>query len=231
MNKTGRWLLIHIVIADDHPVVRQGLTAVLERADWHVVAEAGNGLEALALVKRHRPDVLIADIVMPQLNGLEVARRAHEDASLETRVLLLSMYDAEPYVLEAIRAGASGYVRKGAASDVIVDAVHAALAGRLYLSPPLDERPPEYYLRKAHQQAADPYESLTAREREVIQMVAEGLTNRDIGHRLAISHRTVEIHRANAMHKLGLERQTDVARYALQRGWIPSDSATLENSS
>lgn len=213
-----------IVIADDHPVVRQGLRALLEGAGWRVVAEASNGLETLEIVGQHRPDVLIVDIVMPQLNGLEVARRVRREIAPDTRVVVLSMHDAEPYLLEAIRAEASGYLMKGAASDVIVDAVRTALAGRFYLSSPFDEQPLDYYVRKAQESDPDPYETLTAREREVIQMVAEGLTNRQIGEQLGISHRTVEIHRANAMQKLGLERQTDVARFALKRGLIPPDT-------
>jgi len=216
--------MTRIVIADDHPVVRQGLRALLEGAGWRVVGEASNGLEALELTHRHHPDVLIVDIVMPQLNGLEVARRVAREGTGDTRVIVLSMYDAEPYVLEAVRVEASGYVMKGAAGDVIVDAVRAALAGRFFLSPPFDQRPVGYYREKAYEGGADPYETLTPREREVIQMVAEGLTNRGIGENLGISHRTVEIHRANAMHKLGLERQTDVARFALQRGIIPPDT-------
>ncbi len=217
--------MTRIVIADDHPVVRQGLRALLENAGWRVVGEASNGLEALELIGQHKPDVLIVDIVMPQLNGLEVARRVAREGTGETRVIVLSMYDAEPYVLEAVRAEASGYVMKGAAGDVIVDAVRAALAGRFFLSPPFDERSVAYFREKAYEGETDPYETLTAREREVIQMVAEGLTNRRIGKNLGISHRTVEIHRANAMRKLGLERQTDVARFALQRGIIPPETA------
>lgn len=215
-----------IAIADDHPVVRQGLRALLEGAGWRVVAEASNGLETLNSVRERPPDVLILDIVMPQLNGLEVARRVRREIAPETQVIVLSMYDAEPYVLEAIRADASGYLMKGAAADVIVDAVRTALSGRFYLGSPFDERPMAYYVEKAHEGGSDPYETLTAREREVIQMVAEGLTNRDIGETLSISHRTVEIHRANAMHKLGLERQTDVARFAVQRGLIPPEAET-----
>lgn len=218
-----------IVIADDHPVVRQGLRTLLAGAGWHVVAEASNGLDTLQLVRQYRPDVLIVDIVMPELNGLEVARRVRKEMETEIRVIVLSMYDAEPYVLEAIRADASGYLMKGAAAEVIVSAVRTVLAGDFYLGAPFDERPLAYYVEKAREGGSDPYETLTAREREVAQMVAEGLTNRNIGERLGISHRTVEIHRANAMHKLGLQRQTDLARFALRRGLIPPDTEIDEN--
>lgn len=213
--------MIRIVIADDHPVVLQGLRAVLESANWRVVGEASDGLETLDLVEEQRPDVLFVDIVMPRLNGLEVTRQVAHEGTGETRVVVLSMYDAEPYVLEAVRAEASGYVIKGATGEVIVDAVRAAMAGRFYVSPPLDT---EYYLQKSREGGSDPYEALTTREREVIQMVAEGQTNRTIGENLGISHRTVEIHRANAMHKLGLNRQTDVARFALQRGIVAPET-------
>lgn len=212
--------MIRIVIADDHPVVRQGLRAVLEGADWRVVGEARDGVETLDIVREQRPDVLIVDIVMPRLNGLEVTRQVAHEGTGDTRVIVLSMYDAEPYVLEAVRAEASGFVIKGAASEVVVDAVRSVLLGQFYVSPPLDEQGTDYYVQKAFEGETDPYETLTAREREVIQMVAEGQTNRRIGENLGISHRTVEIHRSNAMRKLGLTSRNDLARFALQRGII-----------
>jgi len=214
--------MIRIVIADDHPLVRQGLRAVLESADWRVIGEASDGVETLDVVKEHRPDVLIVDVVMPRLNGLEVTRQVAHEGMADTRVIVLSMYDAEPYVLEAVRAEASGFVIKGAAGEVIVDAVRAAMAGRFYVSPPLDVA--ESYVQKAREGGSAPYEALTTREREVIQMVAEGQTNRTIGENLGISHRTVEIHRANAMHKLGLTSWTDLARFALQQGIVAPET-------
>jgi DNA-binding NarL/FixJ family response regulator len=212
---------VTIVLADDHHVMRQGLRMVLEAQEhFHVVAEAGNGLDAIALVERFKPCVLIVDVMMPGLNGLEVTRQVRQRAS-RTRVIVLSMYSNEAYVLEALRHGAAGYVLKEAQADELVHAVHEVAAGRRYLSPPLSERAIEAYLQKAQDTGLDPYETLTTREREVLQLAAEGRTNGDIAAALYISPRTVETHRANVMRKLGLQHQADMIRYALQRGLLP----------
>jgi DNA-binding NarL/FixJ family response regulator len=214
---------IRIVLADDHHVMRQGLRLVLEaQEDFQVVAEAGNGLDTLTLVERHTPCVLIVDVMMPGLNGLEVTRQVRQRAS-RTRVIVLSMYSNEAYVLEALRHGAAGYVLKEAHADDLVHAVREVVAGRRYLSPPLSERAIEAYLQKARDTGLDPYETLTAREREVLQLAAEGRTNGDIAAALYISPRTVETHRANMMRKLALHTQADMIRYALQRGLLPME--------
>ena len=207
-----------IVLADDHHVVRQGLRSLLEaEPDFSVVGETGDGVEAAQLAERLRPDVLVLDLMMPGLNGLEVTRQVSQ-RSPQTRVVILSMHANEAHVLEALRAGAAAYVLKESTSAELVRAVHEAVAGRRYLSPPLSERAIEVYLQKAKPAALDPYETLTTREREVLHLVAEGHTNAEIAERLFISRRTVETHRANLMRKLGLRTQTDLIRYALRRG-------------
>jgi len=212
-----------IALADDHQVVRNGLRVLLEaEPDFSVVGEAGDGLEAVRLVERLQPDALVLDLMMPGLNGLEVARQVSQ-RSPQTRVVILSMYDNEAYVLEALRAGAAAYVPKESTSAELVRAIREAVAGRRYLSPPLSERAIEIYIQRAESAALDPYETLTAREREVLHLVAEGHTNAEIAARLFVSPRTVETHRANLMRKLGLHTQTDLIRYALRRGILPME--------
>lgn len=214
--------MITTVLADDHPIVRQGLRALLEGEDGcRVVGEAADGREALDLIATHRPQVAIVDLAMPGLGGLEVVRRAAQ-AAPETRTIVLSMHADEPYVLEALRNGAAGYVLKATATTHLIEAVHAVLAGRRYLSPPLGELVTDAYLRLAAGGTAAPdrYDLLTAREREVLQLVAEGGTNAEIGERLGISPRTAETHRTNLLRKLALKGQTDLVRFALARGLI-----------
>jgi two-component system response regulator NreC len=214
---------ISIVLADDHRVVRQGLRALLEaEADFRLVGETGDGLETVQLVERLKPDVLIVDLMMPSMNGLEVARQVGQRSS-QTRVVILSMHANEGYVLEALRNGAAAYVLKDSSAADLVRAVHEVVAGRRYLSPPLSERAVEAYLRKAEPATLDPYETLTLREREVLHLAAEGYTNAEIAERLSISPRTAETHRANMMRKLDLHTQTDLIRYALRRGILPME--------
>jgi len=210
-----------IFLADDHHVVRQGLRALLEaEPGLSIIGEAADGLEAASQVERLKPDVLIVDLMMPGLNGLEVTRQVGKRAP-QTRVILLSMHANEGYVLEALRHGATAYVLKDCTAEELVRAVHEVAAGRRYLSPPLSERAIESYLQKSEPAALDVYNTLTSREREVLQLSAEGLTGAEISGRLFISPRTVEIHRANLMRKLGLRNQTDLVRFALRRGIVP----------
>lgn len=209
-----------IVLADDHHVVRQGLRALLEAEPaFRVIGEAGDGLEAVRQVEHLRPDVLVLDLMMPGLSGLEVTRQVRK-RSPRTCVVVLSMHANEAYVLEALRAGAAAYVLKESTSVELVRAIHEAASGRDYLSPPLSQRAIEAYIRKAKEAIQDPYEGLTTREREVLHLAAEGLTNAEIATRLSLSPRTIEDYRANLMHKLSLRTQTDLIRYALQRGII-----------
>jgi DNA-binding NarL/FixJ family response regulator len=212
-----------IVLADDHRVVRQGLRALLEaEPDFSVVGEAGDGLEALQLIEQLKPNVLVLDLMMPGLNGLEVTRQAGKYSS-HTRIVILSMYANEAYVLEALGNGASAYVLKDSSSADLVLAVREAAGGRRYLSPPLSDRAIEAYQEKAKAAALDNYETLTTREREVLQLAAEGNTSSEIAARLGISPRTAETHRTHLMHKLGLHTQADLIRYALRRGIIPME--------
>jgi two-component system, NarL family, response regulator NreC len=217
-------MAVTILLADDHHVMRQGLRMLLEaQENFRVVAEAGDGLEAVKLAEHLKPHVLIVDLMMPGINGLEVARQVSHH-SPQTRIIVLSMYGNEPYVLEALRNGAVGYVLKDANAAELLRAVHEVVAGRRYLSPPLSEQAIEAYLQKAQDAVLDLYETLTTREREVLQLAAEGRTNADIAAVLYVSPRTVETHRAHLMHKLGLRTQADLIRYALKRGILPMDA-------
>jgi DNA-binding NarL/FixJ family response regulator len=214
-------MTITVVLADDHPLVRQGIRAVFEaEPDLDIVGEVGDGLQALRLTERLKPNVLVLDLMMPGLNGLDALPTLAQRCP-ETRVVVLSMYGDEAYVRQALCGGASAYVLKGCDPSLLVLAVREAAAGRHYLSPPLSERAIEAYLESARTAPPDPHQALTPREREVLQLAAEGHTGAEIGRRLSISPRTVEMHRANLMHKLGLRTQADLIRYALRRGMIP----------
>lgn len=211
-----------IVLADDHPVVRKGLRAVLDvEPDCQVIGEAADGLEALELVERLKPSVLIVDVMMPGLNGLEVTRRVGA-RSPHTRVIVLSIYADEAHVLEALRHGAAGYALKDVALNDLIRGLREVAAGHRYLSPPLSERAIEAYAKRVTA-GQSLHETLTPREREILQLVAEGHTSAEIAVRLGISPRTVEVHRANLLHKLGLRSHTDVVRYAIRRGLLAVD--------
>ncbi len=209
---------VDILLADDHDVVRQGLRALLEsEADLRVVGEAVDGLEVVPQVEKLRPHLVILDIKMPGLNGLDVARMVRARAP-ETKIIMLSMFSDEAYVVQALRNGASAYVLKESKASDLLEAVRTVAAGGRYLSPPLSEKSIESYLAKASAAAIDPYETLSPREREVLQLAAEGHSNPEISTRLGISPRTVETHRANLMKKLGLKGQTDLVKFAVKRG-------------
>ena len=214
-------MTVRIFLAEDHHLVRQGTRLLLQaEPDFEVVGEAEEGLRAVAETLRLRPNVLIVDIVLPDLNGIEVTREVKRRAP-EVLVIPLSMYDNESYVIEALRAGASAYVLKKATAAELVQAIRQVLAGKRYLSPPLNERLLDAFVRRSsEEQPADPYDSLTRRERQVSQMAAQGLNNPEIAERLLLSVRTVEMHRANLLKKLALNGQTELVRYALKRGLV-----------
>lgn len=208
-----------LVLVEDHAVVRQGLRSLLEAVpDFSIVGEAADGPDALACVKRLKPDVLVLDMMLPGLHGLEVARQVRR-SSPGTRTIVLSMYATEAYVLEALEAGVAAYVLKKASAAELVNAIREALAGRRYLSPPLSEHAIEAYIARA-KSAPDPYQTLTQRERDVLHLAIEGLNNTEIARRLVISPRTVEMHRTNLMRKLGLHSQTDLILFALKQGFL-----------
>lgn len=212
-----------IVLADDHPVVRRGLMALLEREQgFRIVGEATGGLEALRLIEQLSPRVAVVDLMMPGMNGLEVARQASKSAPA-TRVVILSMYANEAYVVDALRSGAFGYVLKDSSEVHLIHAIREADEGRRYLSPSISERVLDAYLEWMNARGMDPYETLSSREREVLQLCAEGASSVEISARFQISARTVEGHRFNLMHKLGLRTQVDLIRYALRRGIIPPE--------
>jgi two-component system response regulator NreC len=210
-----------IVLADDHHVVRQSLRLLLEaEPDFQVLGEAATGLEAVEMAERARPDVLVIDIMMPELNGIDAVRQVKKQLP-QTVVVILSMHENEAYVLEALRAGVSAYVLKKSTAQELVYAIRQGIAGHLFLSPPLSEHAIQAYLEKAQGTVLDPYETLTTREREVLHLAAEGLNHTEIAARLSISPRTVEMHHSNLMRKLHLRNQTELIRFAIQRGILP----------
>jgi two-component system, NarL family, response regulator NreC len=214
---------ITIILADDHHIVRQGVKALLENEDdFEVVGEASDGITVLTITGRLKPDILVLDLMMPGLNGLEVTRRVTK-VSPATKTIILSMYMNEPYVIEALRNGAYGYILKESNITDLIRAIREVAAGRHYLSPPLSERAIEAYLEKTKGSSLDLYDTLTAREKEVFQLAVEGYGNADIADRLFISSRTAETHKANMMRKLSLHTQTDLIKYAVKRGMLPTE--------
>jgi two-component system response regulator NreC len=216
--------MIKVLLAEDHAVVRQGLRRVLEaEPDLAVVAEENDGLKVADRVSESAPDVVLLDLGMPGLHGLEIIRQVRRRCP-GSHVLVLSMHAHEEYVLGALRNGADGYLLKGSSSDEVITAIRRVAGGGRYVSADVSNHLVSAFLDHGAAPVADLYETLTDREREVLSLMAEGGTNLQIAARLFISVRTVETHRANVMHKIGLRSQTDVVRYALRRGIIPPDT-------
>lgn len=212
-----------ILLADDHHVLRHGLRVLLEtKPEFRVVDEAEDGIQAAEMLESLQPDVLVLDLMMPRLNGLEVTRQARK-LSPRTSVVILTMYQDEAYVVEALRAGAMAYVLKSSTADELISAIREAAAGRRYLSPPLSERAIQVYIQTAEATMLDLPELLTAREREVLQLATEGYTTAQIAETLSISQRTAQTHRTNLMNKLGLHTQTELVRYAIRKGILSPD--------
>ena len=213
---------VTILLVDDHPIVRQGLRHLLEgEPEFKVLGEAGDGVEALLLAERLKPNILVVDMMMPGLNGLEVLRQV-KHISPGTRTIVLSMQSADAYVIEALKHGAAGYVLKETGPSELVNAVREVIHGNQYLSAKLSERL-QASGRRIMDIPSDVYETLTAREREILQMTAEGRTSQEIGDKLIISPRTVEVHRSNLMNKLGIKNQAELIRFAIKRGILPID--------
>lgn len=206
---------IRILLADDHAVVRQGFRLILsQQPDTEVVGEAGSGGQTLRLVSELKPDVVVMDIAMPDINGVEATRRITE-LGLEARVLILSMHKDSVYVRESLRAGAKGYLLKDSIDQDLLRAVRAVAKGDAFLSPEISRTVIEEY-----QQIDDPFDLLTARERQVLQMLAEGKVAKEIATELDVSVYTVDAHRGRIMKKLGLHSSTEVVRYAMRKGLI-----------
>ena len=212
---------VRILLADDHTVVRQGLRKVLEEnAEWEVVAEAGDGREAVKLAEQHKPDVAILDVAMPLLNGIEATRQINK-RSPNTRVLVLSMHADEAYVTQILQAGAIGYLLKDSADVDLVQGVGEVSKGKSFFSPAIAKVMLDDYVRQlAEKGITDRYESLSEREREIFQLIAEGKANKEIAALLSISPSTVETHRARIMEKLDLHSAAEIVLYAVRRGVI-----------
>jgi two-component system, NarL family, response regulator NreC len=215
-------MTVKILLVDDHPMIRHGFQSLFKNVDdFQIVGEASDGLEALRELDLKKPDILVIDLMMPNLNGLEVLPQVKK-LSPATRTIIFSMQSADVYVLEALRAGAMGYVLKDTGPGEIVTAIQAVLKGDRYLS----ERIAALLSMGSAKGMKPPpnrSETLTAREREVLQMAAEGKSSSEIGEALMISPRTVEIHRANVMKKLGLRNRAELIRFAIERGILPLD--------
>jgi two-component system response regulator NreC len=213
------------LLADDHTIVREGVRLCLEAmGDIEVVAEAEDGQMAVLLANQLRPDVAVVDLTMPRLNGVEAIRQIRRDLP-DTEVVVLSVHDSEPYVVQALRAGAAGYVLKRNAATELAAAIRAAHAGQAYLHPSIARRVIDDYLSRIHSaegDGAEPHDRLTPREREVLQLAAEGHTTRAIAGLLCLSTKTVEHHRASVMTKLGLHGQTELVKYAIRAGLVES---------
>jgi two-component system, NarL family, response regulator NreC len=216
-----------IVLADDHSIVRQALKTLLNDLDFDVVGEASDGLEAINLVNQLKPDILMVDLMMGSMNGLEVTRRVTRECP-KTGVVVLSMYKDESYVIEALRAGAKAYVVKESTTEDLLRAIHETVAGKHYLGSSISERAIQSYADKAVSDSKEPYDTLSVREKEVMRMVAEGMTSRAIGQSLFVSSRTIETHRANIMRKLGLNSRADLIRFAQRRGILPPEIAFVK---
>lgn len=212
---------IRILLADDHQLMRSGIRLMLEReADLGVVGEASDGREAVALAKTLRPDVVVMDIGMSSLNGIEAAKQITGDHP-GTAIVMLSMHSDESYVLRALKAGARGYLLKDSAEADLIKAVHAVAGSKSFFSPAVSKVLLDDYVRKLRRSGTeDAYDLLTPREREVLQLIAEGKSNKDIANLLNLSVYTVESHRSNLMEKLNLRGLPEVILYAVRRGII-----------
>jgi two-component system, NarL family, response regulator NreC len=206
---------IRIVLADDHVLVRQSLRSLLEREGIQVLGEASDGQELLRVAASLRPDVAVVDIGMPLMNGVEAAGELHR-SSPQTRTILLTKHDEDQYVTEALRAGIKGYVLKHQAANDLIHAIHQVCRGGFYLSPSISQTVVDAYLSKS----VTPPDPLTSRERQVLQLISEGKSTRDVACLLGISAKTAESHRSRLMQKLDIHETASLVRYAIRRGLI-----------
>jgi RNA polymerase sigma factor (sigma-70 family) len=212
---------IRVLLADDHTLIRAGLRMVVaSHPGFTVVGEANDGREAVALAEQLKPDVVVMDIGMPSLNGIEACRQIH-DSLLQTQVIMLSMHSDEAYVLRALKAGAKGYLLKDSAEADLASAIRAVTAGKSFFSPTVSKVLLEDYMRKLERTGAeDSFELLSPREREVLQLVAEGKSSKEIANLLDLSVYTVETHRAKVMQKLNLHNIPELILYAVRKGIV-----------
>ncbi len=212
---------IKVVVADDHAIVREGVRMILAKEkDIDVVGEAEDGGQALQLVESAKPDVVVMDISMPGMGGIEATRKVKEQHP-KVAVLALTMHEDETYVFQLLRAGASGYVLKRAAAHDLVQAVRAAAKGEAFLYPSVARKVVEDYLKRVEAgEGRERYDGLTEREKEILTLIAQGTSNQQIAEKLYISIKTVQTHRAHILEKLGLHDRTELVRYAIRKGLI-----------
>ena len=213
--------MIRIVLADDHVLMRHGLRLLLERQpDFQVVGEAADGRETVEICDAQKPDVLVLDIAMPNLNGIEAARQVAAKLP-QTAIVILSMHADESYVLRALKAGARGYLLKDSAEADLINAIRSVKEGKAFLSPAISKMLVDDYVRRLEQRGVeDSYELLTTREREVLQLLAEGKSNKEVANMLNLSLYTVETHRGNILQKLNLHSVPELILYAVRKGVI-----------
>jgi DNA-binding NarL/FixJ family response regulator len=215
---------IRVILADDHELVRAGIRSLLENlAGIEIVAEAGNGREALRLCKAHRPDVAVMDIMMPELNGLDATARLAAMLP-NVRIIILSMNAHEEYVLQAMRAGAAGYLLKSNNPSELEQAIRAVALGETYLSPAVSKHVIAGYLKRTGGGAPSSLERLSARQREILQLIAEGYTTKEIAQKLSVGVKTTEMHRTQLMEALDLHDIAGLVRYAIRMGVITPDA-------
>ncbi len=212
---------IRVLLADDHTILRAGLRMLIDaQPDIEVVGEASDGKKALAEAQRLLPDVVLMDITMPEMNGIEATRQVKRTLDA-TRVLILTMHENEEYLFQVLRAGASGYILKEAAGSELISAIRIVYAGRFYMSPSAQSMMVGDYLQRVRSgEERDSYSALTEREREILKLVAEGHTNNQIAERLFISPKTVDTHRTHIMDKLNLHSRAELVKYAMRRGLL-----------
>lgn len=218
---------MELMIVDDHPVFREGLKTIANRDDnYNVVAEAGNGKDGISLGKKHKPDIMLVDISMPGKNGIQMIREL-KDILPDTRFVIISMHSEADYIVEAFRVGATGYMVKESAASNLIKALDTVAKGEIFLDSALSQEVVLKLLQSKggnNEDEKDPYSTLTAREQEVMRMLAEGLTTKEVAAKLYISPKTVENHRTNLMKKLGLQSTVELIRYAARLGLIDLDT-------
>jgi two-component system response regulator NreC len=207
--------MVTIILADDHPLLREGVRILLERAEFQVVGEASNGLEAVRLAEKHQPDIAVLDLAMPVMNGITAAGQIRE-VSPRTKTVLLSMHTEEHHVLQALRTGVKACVTKTQAVEHLITAIREVVAGGVYLSPSVSGAVVQAYLTRSEV----PFDPLTDRERQVLQLVAEGNTTKEIAMIIGVAAKTAETHRGKVMEKLDIHSTAGLVRYAIRRGLV-----------